>query len=102
MPEDVTYDETAQTISPGSGSWSNVLPAVWGYTVGGNSTIKSWVGYRQKKPKGKRSSPLDDIITTSWPTQWSRQFHELLVTLTHLVQLEDEQKQLLETIIAGE
>ena len=52
--------------------------------------------------KAKDSSPLDDIITTSWPTQWSRQFHELLVTLTHLVQLEDEQKQLLETIIAGE
>ena len=77
-------------------------PAVWNYTVGGNSTIKSWVGYRRKKPKGRKSSPLDDIITTSWPTQWSRQFHELLVTLTHLIQLEAEQKELLEQIIAGE
>jgi len=72
------------------------------HTVGGNSTIKSWVGYRRKKPKGRKSSPLDDIITTSWPTQWSRQFHELLVTLTHLIQLEAEQKELLEQIIAGE
>src|SRR5699024_7118999 len=76
--------------------------AVSSYTVGGNSTIKYWVGYRRKKPKGRKSSPLDDIITTSWPTQWSRQFYDLLVTLTHLVQLEDEQKELLEQIIAGE
>ena len=81
---------------------TSVSPAVWNYTVGGNSTIKSWVGYRRKKPKGRKSSPLDDIITTSWPTQWSRQFHELLVTLTHLIQLEAEQKELLEQIIAGE
>lgn len=102
MPEGVTYDETTQTIHLGKGTWSNVSPAVWSYTVGGNSTIKSWVGYRRKKPKGRKSSPLDDIITTSWPTQWSRQFHELLVTLTHLVQLEAEQKELLEQIIAGE
>ena len=102
MPDDVTYDETTQTIYLGKGSWSNVSPAVWNYTVGGNSTIKSWVGYRRKKPKGRKSSPLDDIITTSWPTQWSRQFHELLVTLTHLVQLEAEQKELLEHIIASE
>ena len=102
MPEDVTYDEKTQTIHLGKGTWSNVSPAVWSYTVGGNSTIKSWVGYRRKKPKGRKSSPLDDIITTSWPTQWSRKFHELLVTLTHLVQLEDEQKELLGQIIAGE
>ena len=102
MPDDVTYDEKTQTIHLGKGTWSNVSPAVWSYTVGGNSTIKSWVGYRRKKPKGRKSSPLDDIITTSWPTRWSRQFHELLVTLTHLVQLEAEQKKLLEQIIAGE
>lgn len=102
MPEDVSYDEKTQTITLGDGAWSNVAPAVWNYAVGGNSTIKSWVGYRRKKPKGRKSSPLDDIITTSWPTQWSKQFHELLVTLTHLVQLEEQQKELLEKIIAGE
>lgn len=101
MPDDVAYDEKTQTIHLGKGTWSNVSPAVWSYTVGGNSTIKSWVGYRRKKPKGRKSSPLDDIITTSWPTQWSKQFYELLVTLTHLVQLEDQQQQLLNDVIAS-
>ena len=62
MPDDVTYDEKTQTIHLGKGTWSNVSPAVWSYTVGGNSTIKSWVGYRRKKPKGRKSSPLDDKI----------------------------------------
>src|SRR5699024_10333608 len=58
MPDDVTYDEKTQTIHLGKGTWSNVSPAVWSYTVGGNSIIKSWVGYRRKKPKGRKSSPL--------------------------------------------
>ena len=51
MPDYVTYDEKTQTIHLGKGTWSNVSPAVWSYTVGGHSTIKSWVGYRRKNLK---------------------------------------------------
>lgn len=101
MPTEVFYNEETQTIHLGEGMWSHVSPAVWTYTVGGKSVIESWVGYRRKEPKGRKSSPLNDIIVTSWPTEWSKQFHELLVTLTHLVQREDQQAKLFNEIITG-
>src|SRR5690606_27824702 len=91
-----------QTLSLGAGRWEHVLPEVWSYTVGGVNVIDSWVGYRRKKPKGRKSSPLDDIILTNWTTELSREFHELLVTLTSLVLLEDEQQQLLDEIMESD
>lgn len=101
MPETVSYEPLTRTISLGSGQWSNVDPRVWSYTIGGVSVIESWVGYRQKKPKGKRTSPLNDLVTTNWPGQWSREFSELLAVLTHLVHLEDQQADLLEQVLAS-
>lgn len=101
MPETVSYEPLTQTISLGSGMWSNVDPRVWAYTIGGVQVIKSWVGYRQKKPKGKRTSPLNDLVTTNWPSQWSREFTELLAVLTHLVHLEEHQADLLEQVVQG-
>lgn len=102
MPEEATYDEATHTIHLGAGRWSNVAPEVWGYTVGGVQVIDSWVGYRRKKPKGRKSSSLNEIITTSWPTEWSRQFSELLAVLTHLVHLEKKQSDLLHAVVKGE
>lgn len=102
MPEGVSYDEDTQTISLGAGRWHNVRPEVWDYTIGGTNVIGSWVGYRRKKPKGRKSSPLDDINITNWTTALSREFSELLAVLTRLVMIEDEQRQLLDDVVAGE
>ena len=102
MPEKVTYDENTHTIHLGAGRWSNVAPEVWSYTVGGVQVIDSWVGYRRRNPKGRKSSPLDEIITTSWLTEWSRQFSELLAVLTHLVHLEGKQHDLLHAVVKGD
>ena len=99
MPETVTYNAYTHTLHLGKGTWSNVDPRVWDYTVGGNRIIESWVGYRRKKPKGRKSSPLDEIITTSWPTEWSRELHRILTVLTRLVHLEDDQAQLMQQVI---
>ena len=102
MPEKAFYDADTHTLSLGAGRWEHVLPEVWNYTVGGVNVIDSWVGYRRKKPKGRKSSPLDDIILTNWTTHLSKEFHELLVTLTSLVLLEEEQQQLLDEIMESE
>jgi len=101
MPETASYDPLTRTISLGAGQWSNVDPRVWSYAVGGREVIESWVGYRRKKPKGKRTSPLNDLVTTNWPGQWSREFSELLAALTHLVHLEDQQANLLDQVLDG-
>lgn len=102
MPENAFYDEDTRILSLGTGRWHNVDPRVWNYTVGGTNIIDSWVGYRRKSPKGRKSSPLDDINLTNWTTGLSREFHELLVVLTRLVSIEEEQAQLLDVIMDAE
>ena len=95
-------DDIHGEIAFGASRWSNVEKAVFNYTVGGQQTIGLWAKYRLKKPIVKRSSPLNDIVQQSWPSEWSTEFKELLCVLTHLVHLEPEQEQLLADILAGD
>ena len=95
-------DDIHGEIAFGASRWSNVEKAVFDYTVGGQQTIGLWAKYRLKKPIVKRSSSLNDIVQQSWPSEWSKEFKELLCVLTHLVHLEPAQEQLLADILAGD
>ena len=95
-------DDNHGEIAFGASRWSNIKKAVFDYTVGGQQTIGLWAKYRLKKPIGRKSSPLDDIVQQSWPSEWNTEFRELLCVLTHLVHLEPEQEQLLADILAGD
>lgn len=99
MPDGITYDASTQSIQLGQGVWSGVTEEVRCYTIGGRNVIDSWVGYRRAKPAGKKSSPLNDIIATTWPADWSAEFSELLSAITQLVDLELEQETLLGSIL---
>lgn len=95
-------DDIHGEIAFGASRWSNVEKAVFDYTVGGQQTIGLWTKYRLKKPIGRKSSPLDDIVQQSWPSEWTTEFKELLCVLTHLVHLEPAQEKLLADILAGD
>ena len=95
-------DDIHGEIAFGASRWSNVEKAVFDYTVGGQQTIGLWAKYRLKKPIGRKSSPLDDIVQQSWPSEWTTEFKELLCVLTHLVHLEPAQEKLLADILAGD
>lgn len=95
-------DDNHGEIAFGASRWSNIKKAVFDYTVGGQQTIGLWAKYRLKKPIGRKSSPLDDIVHQSWPSEWTTEFKELLCVLTHLVHLEPAQEKLLADILAGD
>lgn len=95
-------DDNHGEIAFGASRWSNIKKAVFDYTVGGQQTIGLWAKYRLKKPIGRKSSPLDDIVQQSWPSEWTTEFKELLCVLTHLVHLEPAQEKLLAVILAGD
>jgi len=101
VPDNISYDSASRTLSLGTGEWRNVDPRVWDYTVGGKNVLRSWFGYRKRNPAGKKSSDLDKIVPVEWPSEWSREFHTLLATLTWLIHLESQQEALLDDIIAG-
>ncbi|MGO1408632.1 MAG: type ISP restriction/modification enzyme [Brachybacterium sp.] len=99
MPTDVRYDEQRQRLSLGDGELGPVPPAVWEYTVGGRSVIESWVAYRKADPGGKKTSPLDDMHTDTWDSDWTREFIDLLTVLSRLVELEGDQASLLAEVL---
>lgn len=101
MPSGISYDEASKTLRVGAGTWSGVSPEARAYVVGGNNVIDSWTGYRLAKPKGRRTSPLDDVNVTSWPAEWSQELSELLSVLSQLVDLQNAQEELLDRIVGG-
>ncbi|MCA9997811.1 MAG: N-6 DNA methylase, partial [Anaerolineales bacterium] len=65
-PDSFHYDAANQELHIGEGVFEHVRPEIWAFSVSGLEVIKSWLGYRMKDRKGKKSSPLDDIRPERW------------------------------------
>ena len=63
--------------------------------------VQSWLGYRMKNRKGKKSSPLDDITPTSWPPEFTSELLRMLHLLEQTLEIYPRQAALLEQIIKG-
>ena len=81
MPEKCHYDPDTQLLTVGTGAFGPVSPEVWNFEVSGLNVVGSWLGYRMKTRKGRKSSPLDDIRPTRW-TQ-TDELLRLLAILEH-------------------
>jgi len=101
-PEDYTYNEETKTLHVGKGEFAPVEPEVYEFEVSGLKVVQSWLGYRMREPRGKRSSPLDDINVTEWPAQFTTELLELLWVLEATVQQYPDQAKLLEAVVKGE
>ena len=99
MPNDFAYDPESQTLTVGTGTFAPVSQEAWNFEVSGLRVLRSWLGYRMKTRKGKKSSPLDDIR----PTRWT-QTNELLLLLSiieHTIELTPKAADLLDQIVQG-
>jgi len=96
-----SYDETTKLISVGEGRFGPVAPEVWEFEVSGLKVVQSWLGYRMKDRKGRKSSPLDDIRPESWTAAMSDEFLELLWVLEATLDMEPELERLLDQVVAG-
>jgi len=102
MPETIYYDPSAETLLVGAGRIAPVSQAVWEYETSGYKIVRRWFARRKREPEGRRSSPLDDIVATSWDAEWTTELLDLLNVLTLLVKLEPQQEELLADIERGE
>lgn len=102
MPEMMHHDANSEQLHVGAGVWSGIEAPVWEFEVGGVRVLESWFGYRRRAPKGKRSSPLDEIVEDDWLAEWSQDLTELLKALTRLVAIEPLQSALLRKILEGD
>jgi hypothetical protein len=101
VPDTLTYDKETNTLHVGPGGFTGVPPAVWNYEVGGMHVIKKWFGYRKASPTSRKTSPLDDIHVTAWPSEWTEELIELLSVLRRLVDLAPAQQALTSKIVSS-
>ncbi len=99
MPEDYDYDPESEELFVGSGVFTPVSPEVWDFEVSGLRVVPSWLGYRMKNRKGRKSSELDDVRPSRW-TQ-SKELLLLLSILEHTVEVTPRAADLLGRIVDG-
>ena len=99
MPDDFDYDPESQTLTVGTGAFAPVSPEAWDFEVSGLRVLRSWLGYRMKNRKGRKSSPLDDIRPTNW-TQ-SKELLLVLSIIEHTIEVAPKAAALLDQIVKG-
>jgi predicted helicase len=65
-PEKVSYNFSEAAIYFDEQLFCNIPEEIWGFEANNLRVVKSWLENRKASPKGKRSSPLDDINETKW------------------------------------
>lgn len=100
-PEEFHHDEATLTLHVGAGRFAPVPKAVWEYSVSGLQVVKSWLGYRMRRRRGRRSSPLDDIGPRAWTAEMTTELLALLWILERTVAIHPQQEHLLERIVQG-
>lgn len=101
-PNSFEYDEAGQRLNVGEGCFGPVSREVFEFEVSGLKVVKSWLGYRMRERRGRKSSPLDDIRPTTWTHDFTRELLELLWVLEKTVEGHPKQKDLLEKVLGGE
>lgn len=101
-PNEYSYNDTTKTILVGDGAFGPVDPKVWEFEVSGFKVVQSWLGYRMKDRKGKKSSPLDDIHPRTWTHEFTREFLELLWVLEKTIEGYPEQKKIFEKVLKSD
>ena len=99
MPDSFSYDPDTQHLTVGTGVFGPVSQAAWDFEVSGLRVLHSWLSYRKKKRKGRKSSTLDDIR----PTRWT-QTKELLLVLSiieHTIEVTPQATELLNEIVTN-
>ncbi len=99
MPDSFSYDPDTQHLTVGTGVFGPVSQTAWDFEVSGLQVLRSWLGYRMRKRKGRKSSPLDEIR----PTRWT-QSKELLLVLSiieHTIEVTPQATDLLKEIVNG-
>ena len=100
-PEDSDWIEGESAIRVGGGRFGPVTPEVWNFEVSGLKVVKSWLGYRMKRRKGRKSSPLDNIRPERWTPRMSEELLELLWVLETTLVMEPELEQALDRAVSG-
>ena len=98
-PNSFDYRPDTQILEVGTGRFGPVSQEVWDFEVSGLKVLRSWLGYRKAKRKGRKSSPLDDIRPRTW--SFTDELLRLITILQHTIDVTPRAAQLLDEIVDG-
>lgn len=99
LPEEFNHNSDDQLLIVGTGVFGPVTSEVWDFEVSGHKTLQSWIGYRMKVRRGRRSSRLDHIRPDGW--YQTDELLQLLAILERTIEMTPDAVQLLDDIVAG-
>ncbi|GHG09348.1 hypothetical protein GCM10017783_22350 [Deinococcus piscis] len=99
-PEDFSYDEEQNLLRVGAGEVGPVPPEVWEFEVSGLRPLRSWLGYRMKKPAGKQSGELSKIRPERWTPELTEELLELIWLLEGTVERQPQLAGLLDEVLS--
>jgi predicted helicase len=99
IPASMDYDVNARTLRLGAATIENVPVGVYEYSVTGMPVLKKWFGYRKLKPTTKRSSALNDIVSTTWQQEWTDELIDVIHALALMIDVEDQQEEALDAVM---
>jgi hypothetical protein len=100
-PDKYGYNDATRTLRVGDGQFAPVEEQVYEFEVSGLKVVQSWLGYRMRNPKGKKSSPLDEINPERWPSEFTTELLELLWILEATLAEYPAQAKLLSAVVKG-
>ena len=98
-PVDFKYDQTKEEIAIGSGLIGSVAPEVWQYSISNTKIIDSWLGYRKKERRGRKSSPLDDIHPQGWSPQMTNELLSMIWIIEATLAIDKKLESILAEIV---
>ena len=98
-PATFDYRAEDQILRVGTGRFGPVSEEVWNFEVSGLKVLRSWLGYRKAKRKGRKSSPLDEIRPLTWV--FTDELLRLIAILQHTIDQTPAAAQLLDDILSS-
>ena len=101
-PDEFSYDPESGELHVGSGRIGPIDPKVWDYEISGLKVLESWLGYRMKNPKGRKSSELDEIRPQHWSADMTTTLISLVWILEATINMEPDLENILQAVIKSE
>jgi hypothetical protein len=100
-PEVFSWDEATLELHVGAGVFGPVSKNIYDFKVSGFMVVQSWLGYRMKVRRGRKSSPLDNMAPVSWTRDFTVELLELLWVLEATLECYPQQAVLFKAVLSG-
>lgn len=99
LPQKFEYDDAQCLLKVDSGCFGPVSRDVWEFEVSGLKVVQSWLGYRIRSRKGKKTSVLDEVVPSEWGSEYTSELLRLLNIIDRTISLKGSQAVLLQEIL---